>query len=124
MQDERYNEFLNRILDETPMLDNHFRENPELAHDLRIADVVSTLMSYRFCAGTREHWNCLCATQNLTRQLYSLMIVRPTVLEEIYADFKPDFKKMLPEGTIYYKGAEAHEYPVPEHLLNPPEETH
>lgn len=123
MTPERYKEFVERILAEEKTLDTHYLENPEFSHFVRLANAMSTLTGYRYCGAMRQHWNCLVATGNIQQHLHTLAAIKPAFLDELYEDFKEDFKEMVPEGLLLCNPVlECREYPVPDELLNPPQE--
>ncbi len=124
MDQARYQEFISRIQDETPLIESHWNENPEKAHLMRVADAISTVFNVEHCKGAVQHWNCMVAMQHIARQLYSLAIVRPQLLEALYEDFKEDFKATIPPHLLNFGAVETHEYPIPEDLSSPPEQTH
>ena len=117
MTPERYTEFIERIMDESQVIDNYYLENPEFAHRTRLSDALSTFVNIQFCHAQQPHWPCLVATTAVARQIYALSVIRPMILEEIYTDFKADFQATIPEDTMFYKAIECHEYPVPKELL-------
>ncbi len=121
MDQARFNEFVDRIQDETALIESHWGENPEMAHLLRVADAISTVLNVELCQGMAQHWNCLTNTQHFARQLYSLAIVRPQLLEALYEDFKDDFKQTIPPHLLNFGAVETHEYPVPEDLRTLPD---
>lgn len=121
MSPERWEEFYNRILDETEILNNHFGENPTLARTLRMADVTASAFGLQFCEGNRQHIQCFAAIAAVTRQLFSLAIVRPSALEEIYMDFKPEFQAMFSDGLVNFAYVECPEFPIPPEISNPGE---
>ncbi len=122
MTPERYDEFIERILAEGDILEIHYRENPELAHFVRLADSMATITNYGFCGTARAHWNCLVATSTVTRYLYALAAIKPVFLDELYEEFKEDFKELIPEGILLYRIIECREYPIPKELTNPPQQ--
>lgn len=116
MSPERYQEFVDRITAEIGTLYLHWQENPELAHFTRVATLLSTMISVVFCGAMREHWNCLVATTGIGQSIFALAFIKPSVLEEIYTDFKPDFEEMVPPGLLNYAAVEYREYPIPDEL--------
>ena len=116
MESARYQQLLDRIVAEGDTLDTHYRENPEQAHNFRLADALATLTTFRFCGGAREHFDCLFSTSSIAWYLYALTIIKPSVLEEIYTEFKDEFQAMIPEGIMFYRAIECREYPVPPEL--------
>ncbi len=122
MTPERYSKLIERIMDEGEILDNHFRENPELAHFIRAADGISTIVSFGYCGATRQHWNCLVATSSVSRYLFALATIKPRVLDEIWEEFKEDFQALIPEGMLLYRVIESREYPVPPELAESSQE--
>lgn len=121
MSPERWEEFHSRILDETAILNNHFRENPELARLLRITDVTASAYGLQLCEGNRQHIQCFASIAAVTRQLFSLAIIRPSALEEIYMDFKPEFEEMFSDGLVNFAKIECREFPIPPEISNPGE---
>lgn len=81
MTPERFQEFVNRILAEGNTLDTHFRENPELAHYARLADAMTSIISLGCCPIMAQHWGCLTDIGNLGRYIYSIMTIKPRVLD-------------------------------------------
>ena len=126
MTPERYREFVERIMAEGETLDNHYRENPELAHFTRLADAMGTIVNYELCGTMRKaintHWNCLVSTSTLQRYLYAFVTIKPRFLDELYEEFQEDFKETIPDGYLMYRVLECREYPIPEELTIPPQQ--
>ena len=115
MDAKRFEEFVDRIATEiNNVFDNHFRENPVQAHNFRVADCMSTVLAYRWCGNNQDHWECLFHTSNLTRYLYVLSALVPNVLDDIFADFREDLEKVLPNNIMEYNVVASREYPVPD----------
>ncbi len=121
MEQDRYQKFCDRIMAEEDVITTHFGENPLLSHFLRVADVLNTLFLFRFCPTNSQHWACIVPTSNITRRIYTLAVVKPDVLDSILAEFKEDFKEMVPPGFMNYAAAEFRGYPIPNEMKLPPE---
>ena len=117
MTPERYQEFVDRIQSEGDAIHNHFMENPLLSHNLRLADVLNTLFAFNWCPENRRHWNCLVPTSNITRKIFTLAVVKPALLDEIFAEFRTDFEEMVPPNFLHYAAAEYRGYPIPDEMM-------
>ncbi len=117
MEQDRYQEFVDRIQAATDDIHNHFMEHPLLSHYLRLADIINTLFIFRWCPENRSHWNCIVPTSNITRKLFTLVLVRPEILDEILAEFGDDFKNLVPEKFLHYAAAEYRGYPIPPEMM-------
>jgi len=112
MTPERYQEFVTRIEDEAnTILINHYTENPEFSHIIRLTSGISILAGYAGCVANRQHWNCLSLHGRITHYLFALAHINPNFVESLYTDFKEDFHEMIPEGVMLYKFMESHEFP-------------
>ena len=117
MSPERYNAFIQRIVDENEVVHSHFQENPLLSHNMRVADVISTVLTFDYCRANREHWECLAITSNVVRQIFTIAYVKPEALDAILTEFMEDFKETIPPHILHYEAAEYLEYPVPDYLV-------
>ncbi|KKM23910.1 hypothetical protein LCGC14_1610350 [marine sediment metagenome] len=118
MTPERIDSFILRIREHEQEIENFYRENPEFAHFVRMADTLGTFTALSHCTTTQSHWNCFVEVSAIGMALHALVWVNPKALDEIYEEFKEDFKEFIPNGYLFWDIIETREYPIPEELLS------
>lgn len=116
MTPERIKLLVDRIMEQEVDIDNYYRENPEFAHFVRLADTIGTIYAAGTCTTTIAHWPCYCDGSALLMRLNTLVRVNPQALDDIYEEFKNDFQELLNDGMIFWKVVESREYPIPPEL--------